>query len=57
MSRASASYDEVPGPADGSRAALVRVAERERIDTIFTVDRDDFEVYRLHGRRRLKIIP
>lgn len=44
-------------PMDLADAALVRVAERERIDTIFTVDRGDFEVYRLHGRRRLKIIP
>lgn len=38
-------------------AALVRVAERERFDTIFTVDRHDFEVYRIDGRRRFKILP
>jgi predicted nucleic acid-binding protein len=44
-------------PMDLADAALVRVAERERITTVFTVDRQDFEVYRLAGRRRFKIIP
>jgi predicted nucleic acid-binding protein len=44
-------------PMDLADAALVRVAERERIETVFTVDRSDFEVYRLFGRKRFKIIP
>ena len=44
-------------PMDLADAALVRVAERDRITTVFTVDRTDFEVYRLAGRRRFKIIP
>jgi len=44
-------------PMDFADAALVRVAEREGIDTVFTVDRSDFEVYRLAGRRRFKIVP
>ena len=44
-------------PMDLADAALVRVAERERIETVFTVDRSDFEVYRLLGRKRFKIIP
>lgn len=44
-------------PMDLADAALVRLAERERITTVFTVDRADFEVYRLPGRRRFKIIP
>ena len=44
-------------PMDLADAALVRVAERERIDTIFTVDRTDFRVYRLNGRTRFRIIP
>ena len=39
------------------RAALVRVAEREGIRRIFTVDRNDFTVYRLHGRIGLAIVP
>lgn len=38
-------------------AALVRVAEREGLDTVFTVDRRDFQVYRLHGRKRVRIVP
>ena len=44
-------------PMDLADAALVRVAEREGIRKIFTVDRDDFSVYRLHGRLRPNIIP
>ena len=44
-------------PMDLADAALVRVAERERATTVFTVDRADFEVYRLHGRRRFRVIP
>jgi predicted nucleic acid-binding protein len=44
-------------PMDFTDAALVRVAEREGIDTIFTVDRKDFAIYRLHGRRRFTVIP
>jgi hypothetical protein len=42
---------------DFADAALVRVAEREGLDTVFTVDRKDFEVYRLSGRRRFQIVP
>ena len=42
---------------DFADAALVRVAERDGIDTIFTVDRRDFSVYRLSGRRRFRIVP
>ena len=44
-------------PMDLADAALVRVAEREGIRQIFTVDRKDFSVYRLHGRVRPNIIP
>ena len=44
-------------PMDPADAALVRVAEREGIRKIFTVDRKDFGVYRLHGRLRPSIIP
>jgi uncharacterized protein len=38
-------------------ATLVHLAQRERIHTIFTLDRRDFLVYRLKGNRTLKIIP
>ena len=44
-------------PMDLTDAALVRVAEREGIRRIFTVDRSDFMVYRLHGRIGLAIVP
>ena len=38
-------------------SALLRVAEREGIQTIFTVDKKDLAVYRLHGRSRITVIP
>ena len=44
-------------PMDLADAALIRVAEREGIRTIFTLDRRDFSVYRLHGRIRPHLIP
>jgi predicted nucleic acid-binding protein len=44
-------------PMDLADAALLRVAEREGIRKIFTVDRRDFSVYRLHERTRLTILP
>lgn len=44
-------------PMDLADAALVRVAEREGLDTVFTIDRTDFEVYRLPARKRFRILP
>ena len=44
-------------PMDLADAALVRVAEREGIRKIFTLNHEDFSVYRLHGRVRPNIIP
>jgi predicted nucleic acid-binding protein len=44
-------------PMDLADAALLRVAEREGIRKIFTVDRRDFAVFRLHGRIRPTLIP
>ena len=44
-------------PMDLADAALVRIAEREGLRKIFTVDRKDFAVYRLHGRIRPTVIP
>jgi uncharacterized protein len=38
-------------------AALVHLAGREAIDTIFTLDRRDFSVYRTSRGRALRIIP
>jgi len=44
-------------PMDFADATLVRIAERESLSTIFTVDRDDFETYRIGGRKRFRILP
>jgi predicted nucleic acid-binding protein len=38
-------------------ATLVRLAEREALSTIFTVDHDGFETYRIGGKRRFRIVP
>jgi uncharacterized protein len=38
-------------------AALVYLAGREEIDTIFTLDRRDFSVYRTAHRRPFRIVP
>lgn len=43
-------------PMDLADAALVRVAERDGLETIFTVDETDFSVYRLHGRTRFRFL-
>jgi uncharacterized protein len=42
---------------DLADAALVHLAEREGIHTIFTLDHRDFSIYRYGPNRRLKIIP
>jgi uncharacterized protein len=44
-------------PMDLADAALVRVAEREKISRVFTIDRRDFEIYRPRGIRRFTILP
>jgi uncharacterized protein len=44
-------------PMDFADATLVRLAERERLSTIFTIDHGDFETYRIEGRRRFRIVP
>ena len=38
-------------------AALVYLAGRERMETIFTLDRRDFSIYRTNRRRSLRILP
>jgi hypothetical protein len=44
-------------PMDLADGALVRVAEREGLDRVFTVDRPDFEVYRIGRRKTFRILP
>lgn len=43
-------------PMDFADASLVALAERLSLDRIFTVDRRDFSVYRLHGKKPFTII-
>ncbi len=38
-------------------AALVYLAERDGMDAVFTLDRRDFSVYRIHGKRALQLLP
>lgn len=38
-------------------AMLVYLAHRENIDTIFTLDRRDFSVYRTAGKKRFHLLP
>jgi predicted nucleic acid-binding protein len=44
-------------PMDFADATLVYLARREALTTIFTVDHDDFETYRIEGKRRFRIVP
>jgi predicted nucleic acid-binding protein len=55
MRKLMGKYRDLPmGFAD---AALVRVAEREKIRTVFTLDRRDFEIYRPARIGRFSIVP
>jgi predicted nucleic acid-binding protein len=44
-------------PMDLADAALVRVAERESLTYIFTLDRTHFATYRAGRRRRFSVVP
>ena len=44
-------------PMDFADATLVHLAERESVSTIFTIDNDDFETYRIAGRRKFRVVP
>lgn len=44
-------------PMDFADATLVLLAERESLTTIFTIDHDDFETYRIKGKTRFRIVP
>ncbi|HEX5758389.1 MAG TPA: PIN domain-containing protein [Thermoanaerobaculia bacterium] len=43
-------------PMDFADATLVHLARREDLATILTID-DDFETYRIDGKRRFRIVP
>ncbi len=42
---------------DFADATLVHLAQRESLSTVFTIDHDDFETYRVGRRKRLRILP
>jgi len=44
-------------PMDFADATLVRIAERASLTLILTIDHNDFETYRIQGRRRFRIVP
>lgn len=44
-------------PMDLADAALVRVAERERLRRVFTLDRRDFQIYRPSRIGRFAVVP
>lgn len=49
--------DYADHPMDFADATLVHVAAREGISLVFTVDHDDFETYRIGGRKKFTILP
>jgi len=49
--------DYADRPMDFADATLVHLAARERLSTILSVDHDDFETYRLPGRKKFTILP
>jgi len=44
-------------PMDFADATLVHLAKRESLLTIFTIDHNDFETYRIDGKRKFRIVP
>ena len=44
-------------PMDFAGATLVYLARREGLSTVFTVDRADFNTYRIEGRKRFRVLP
>ena len=44
-------------PMDFADATLVRLAEREQLTSILTIDFSDFGTYRIDGRKRFRILP
>lgn len=44
-------------PMDFADATLVLLARRHRLTTVFTVDRADFETYRIESRQRFQVVP
>lgn len=44
-------------PMDFADATLVHLAEKEKLSVILTIDHNDFETYRIKGKRKFSIVP
>ena len=44
-------------PMDFADATLVHLARREAVSTICSIDHNDFETYRIQGKRTFRIVP
>jgi hypothetical protein len=44
-------------PMDYADASLVALAEDLGTERVFTLDREDFSIYRLHGNRPFRVVP
>lgn len=55
LERLMAKYSD--RPMDFADATLVLLARRRSLNTVFTVDVNDFETYRIEGRKRFRILP
>lgn len=44
-------------PMDFADATLVYLAKREGLSTVLTVDRADFDIYRIQGRKKFRVLP
>ena len=44
-------------PMDFADATLVHLAQRDSLSSVFTIDHNDFETYRIHRRKRFRILP
>jgi predicted nucleic acid-binding protein len=44
-------------PMDFADATLVHLAHQQNLSTILTIDHNDFETYRIDGRRKFRITP
>jgi predicted nucleic acid-binding protein len=44
-------------PIDFADATLVHLGSKLRLADILSIDHDDFEIYRMSGRRKFRIVP
>jgi predicted nucleic acid-binding protein len=49
--------DYADHPMDFADATLVHLATRESLSLILTIDHDDFETYRIGGRKKFSMLP